>query len=409
MKYATFRSLLLMSIAVNHWVTITTSTSPTANSNNGIHLPMIIINSQMKVYLVFQNANHSYEPYTFAFNLNFERNFTLISHRFYSSMKSPLCVEHGDDTYIDTNTQQHIPIRLLSDSIRLNSSYVDDYYYYMVSKEEYIDSINSCLSLASSFSNRNYNVIDLLKSNGSIKQAKFYVEQQYAKATGELYIGAAPSRVLSLYPYKYNIHVSTHLNRWNLRLQKITLYTRSHAFITQFHIGTNAYITSGTKNIKLPFNIANTLLNEIYIEYINNGICEKGPFSNHDSILRCKCASLQTLPTFVFEFTTDNSAFPYHFNAKDIFTVFYTEWCYLMVETNANDRNENDIQLGLVFYYKHLIEFDYETSSVTLHSQSQLHAKPTSLQVKALSLCVMVLVSINIIIISLTYINQYKL
>ena len=97
---------------------------------------MIIINSQMKIYIVFQNAEHTYEPYTFSFNLNFERNFTLISHRFYRSMKSPLCVEHGDDTFIDNNTQQNISIRLLSDSIRLNNSYVNNYYYYMVNKED---------------------------------------------------------------------------------------------------------------------------------------------------------------------------------------------------------------------------------------------------------------------------------
>lgn len=395
-----------------------TTTANTSDNVDGIYIPMIIINSQMKIYIVFQNAEHTYEPYTFSFNLNFERNFTLISHRFYPSMKSPLCVEHGDDTFIDNNTQQNISIRLLSDNIRLNNSYVNNYYYYMVNKEDYIDRINSCLSLASSFTNNNYNIIHLLKSNGSINQAKFYIEQRYANGTGVLYIGATPLHVLSLYPYNYNIHINTHLNRWNLHLRKVALYTHSHKYITQFHIDTNAYITSNTRNIKLPYTIANTLINDIYIDYINNGICERGPFSNHDSILRCKCASIHALPTFVFEFTinTNNETFPYYFTAKDIFTVFTAnEWCYLMIETNtnanANAYNEIDIQLGLVFYYNHLIEFNYETSSITLHSKTQIHLISPYHHIQTqIMLYIIVLMCINIIIISLTYIiNQYKL
>ena len=221
-----------------------------------------------------------------------------------------------------------------------------------------------------------------LYNEGRIAKKGFtlYINQSVEKAT--LFIGKQPKSLIEEFQYNYNIsiQVNTNYSNWGCRLDSIS-------FGTEFYqIDRYAYFQGGKQKIWIPRRVYNYLESTLFKPYLANYTCFTIMAMDGVSF-QCKCAQIFFFPNITFTLNGNKI----ELSMRELFDGFYG-MCVSSFISGKDEKYDKWI-LGLPFFRKYIIYFDYENQDITFYSQIPFekhlpHTHIFYIMISCLSLCI---------------------
>ena len=290
-----------------------------------------------------------------------ESNYSIIDP-YYINLNNP----YVKSTVIKKEKLENInEVYLLNQQITLNNKEETRVSLYLFSGNE--DNFNTSLpigiGLTFHFDNEKYSLIHQLYNSGFINSKKFYFVPPKKDIKGELYIGGIPKEKLEN-KYKSRCFLIKNSKKWSCDLNKVHIIINETIDIYN-PINETVTFTSNFNNIIAPQNFI-TFLKKKYINKLtDSGKCKNRRINakkGNNFKIACKCEILFNELHYI-TFILNN--YEYKISIDELFQYDHG-LCELLINGEINRTDEWII--GSLFYNKHIMEFNYESKSISFYS-----------------------------------------
>ncbi len=290
-----------------------------------------------------------------------ESNYSIIDP-YYINLNNP----YVKSTVIKKEKLENInEVYLLNQQITLNNKEETRVSLYLFSGNE--DNFNTSLpigiGLTFHFDNEKYSLIHQLYNSGFINSKKFYFVPPKKDIKGELYIGGIPKEKLEN-KYKSRCFLIKNSKKWSCDLNKVHIIINETIDIYN-PINETVTFTSNFNNIIAPQNFI-TFLKKKYINKLtDSGKCKNRRINakkGNNFKIACKCEILFNELHYI-TFILNN--YEYKICIDELFQYDHG-LCELLINGEINRTDEWII--GSLFYNKHIMEFNYESKSISFYS-----------------------------------------
>lgn len=238
--------------------------------------------------------------------------------------------------------------------------------HYIVISDDYNIAISEGSSISFAFkpANEYYSPVHLLKKENKINKLQFSIYADRQSRQGELFFGDLPEDKING-KFKNILKVSGKYHFWDIKCTQIILgdindkSKNENMYIVNKNI---AYVSTSSKNIEVPEEDYNKIIEKYLKKYIDDETCRKDTFGKEEimcpQIVRNKIGKI----TFIIEGKA------YEMDGTDLFYKYEKVYAFGIVK---NTKNDNWV-LGVVFLWKYFSVFDYEGQRVILYSDKEL-------------------------------------
>ena len=230
--------------------------------------------------------------------------------------------------------------------------------YKVIEKEpSYFIGINH-FPLGFSIKDESMSFIHQLYNKGRITKKGFalYINESIDKSI--IFIGEQPKRLINEFQYNYgiSIRVNTNYSNWGCTINSIS-------FGEEFYqIERYAYFQGAKQKIWIPRKVYSFLESTLFKPYLANYTCFTIMAMDGVSF-QCQCAQLAYFPNLTFTLNGNKI----ELSMKELFDGFYG-MCVSSFISGKEEEYDKWI-LGLPFFRKYIIYFDYENKDITFYSQ----------------------------------------
>lgn len=238
--------------------------------------------------------------------------------------------------------------------------------HYIVISDDYNFAIaeGSSFSFAFKPANEYYSPVHILKKENKIKRLQFSLYADRKSKEGELFFGDLPeSKTKDKYPNFLKVSGKYHF--WDIKCSQIILGDINDKSKTEdmYIVNQNiAYVSTSTKNIEIPEEDYNKIIEKYLKRYIDDNTCQKDSYGKEQIICPETIRNQLGKITFIIEgkaYEMDGTDLLYKFDKVYVFGI-------------VKNINNNNWVLGVVFLWKYYSVFDYEGQRVILYSDKEL-------------------------------------
>ena len=303
---------------------------------------------------------------TFIFqHILLESNFSIIDP-YYINLNNP----NIKSTIIKKEKLENInEVYLLNQQITLNNIEETKVLLYLFSgnQDNFNESLPIGIGLTFHFDNEKFSLIHQLYNSGFINSKKFYFVPPKMDIKGELFIGGIPKEKLEN-KYKSRCFLIKNSKKWTCDLNKIHIIINETIDIYN-PINETITFTSNFNNIIAPQNFITFLKKKYINKLLDNGKCFNRRINakkGNNFKIACKCEILLD-EIFYISFFLNN--YEYKLSIDELIQYDHG-LCELLINGEINRTNQWII--GSLFYNKHIIEFNYESKSITFYTNYKI-------------------------------------
>lgn len=208
--------------------------------------------------------------------------------------------------------------------------------------------------LAHTYTNIDYSLIHLLKSNNLIDELSFGFSPKNINESGTFYLGGIEEEIENKY-FNSKCKVKDNSKFWGCKLQSVYINNDTR---NQYIINEMSYFLTHVYDIYVPKIFYDYLYHSFFQHYVDENVCK---FTNQigKQILNCNCSIInQTFPNVTF--VIDDTHFT--FTKTELFDV-HQDKCDFLLYPNEN----NSWIIGTQFFIKYYIKFSYDDNSITFY------------------------------------------
>lgn len=307
----------------------------------------------------------------------------------------------GNSTYLTQSYLQSIPVQILSKHISLFEIHNTTIPLSIlnINNITHAKLISIRLGFAFHFNDTTMSFLHQLKQHSYIDKASFAfvnINRSINNNINDMYFGKLPQNVI-----KDNmLHNTCKVNKtrlhynsgWNCMIDYVYFEKDVNNVYNEKNV---VYFTTGRSDIIVPMRFIQFVKNNLLRNAFENKMCYG---SKKDEVLiMCVCSYLLNIGNvgFVIE------GYLHLFKIEDMFDVYQPgysddDYCELVMVPNIN---EDAWIFGTSFLMNYISEFDYETESVTLYSESITKVKHSN--INGSNLKVLFYIKLNTIILSI--------
>ena len=212
--------------------------------------------------------------------------------------------------------------------------------------------------------NQSFSLLHSLFNEGKIEHLKIAFEPT-STAIGDFYIGGLPQSVVTN-KYKGECHSK---DKWGCHLDMIIFnYTKDN--YTTYNCNREIYFQTAINGISVTNDFINFIENKVLYNYFTTQSC----YYSSDKRKKIKCnreiLNDETLTTMKIGFVFEGKV--YYLSFSFLFESIFdesSECLSLIIEEN---QHSNDWYFGGLFLSNFISEFDYETKTVSLYSDTKI-------------------------------------